>query len=77
MAEKKRCVVFVVSVCEILLRFGPCRDVEKNADKRSDAWPRRKLIFAVFLFFFIHLLFAAAHCFRSDSDCITNTQKKL
>ena len=50
MAGKKRCVVFVVSVCEILLRFGPCRDVEKNADKRSHAWPRGKLIFAVSLF---------------------------
>ena len=52
MAEKKGCVVFVVSVCEILLRFGPCRDVEKNADKRSHAWPRAKLIFAVSLFFY-------------------------
>ena len=50
MAEKKRCVVSVVSVCEILLRFGPCRDVEKKADKRSHAWPRGKLIFAVSLF---------------------------
>ena len=40
----------------------------KRMDKRSHAWPRGKLIFGVSLFFLyihVHLLFAAAHSFRS------------
>ena len=38
--------------------------MSKRMDKRSHAWPRGKLILEVPLFF-IHLLLAAAHCFRS------------
>ena len=33
-AGKKRCVVSAVSVCDILLRYGPCRDIEKNGQKK-------------------------------------------
>ena len=33
-AGKKRCVVSVVSVCKILLRYGPCRDVKKNGQRK-------------------------------------------
>ena len=34
-AWKKRYVVSVVSVCEILLQYGACRDIEKNGQKKS------------------------------------------
>ena len=58
-----------------------CAVMSKRMDKRSHAWPRGKLLFAVYVFiFFIDiLLFAAAHCFRSLPSQLTHnlTNKPL
>ena len=51
MAGKKRSVVSVVSVCEILATFKVPAVMSKRMDKRSHSWPRGKLIFAVSYFF--------------------------
>ena len=54
----------------------------KRMDKRSHAWPRGKLILAVYIFIFLYiyiLLFATAHCFRSLPSQLTHkhTNKTL
>ena len=48
--------------------------ISKRMDKRSHAWPRGKLI--QYPYFFIHLLFAAAHCFRSLPGQLTRLYNK-
>ena len=47
--------------------------MSKRMDKRSHAWPRGNLIFAVYIFnlFIYILLFAAAHYFRSLPSQLT------